>query len=208
MSTSVLFRCRASRRLPAACAAVLAASAACAAPLSLSVVDAAGRPLPDAVVYVLAKGQPAQAAVGATAEIAQRDKQFQPQVTVVQAGTAVFFPNFDTVRHHVYSFSPTRTFELKLYAGTPAVPVVFDRAGSAAIGCNVHDRMAAWVHVVDTPLFTKTDAQGQAALDVPPGAHLLRAWHPQFADTRPPLQQPLQMGSAPLRLTLTLADAR
>ena len=31
-----------------------------------------------------------------------------------QTGTAMSFPNNDSVRHHVYSFSPAKTFELKL----------------------------------------------------------------------------------------------
>ena len=61
------------------------------------------------------------------------------------------FPNFDTVRHHVYSFSPAKTFELKLYAGVPNTPVVFDKPGIAVLGCNIHDNMAAWVVVADTP---------------------------------------------------------
>ena len=42
------------------------------------------------------------------------------EVTVVPTGTAVHFPNRDTVRHHLYSFSPVKTFEIKLYVGTPA----------------------------------------------------------------------------------------
>lgn len=208
MSPTPVFHRRLVRRLGAALSAAAACTAASAVSLQLSVVDGAGQPLADAVVYVLPKGQPAPPTSSATAELAQRDKQFQPAVTVVQTGTAVFFPNFDTVRHHVYSFSPIRSFELKLYAGTPAQPVVFDRAGTAVLGCNVHDRMSAWVHVVDTPLFTKTDGRGRATLDVPPGQHQLRAWHPRLATQRPPLQQPLQVGSAPLQLALTLADVQ
>jgi hypothetical protein len=104
-------------------------------------------------------------------EIAQADKQFTPAVTVVTVGSAVSFPNRDTVRHHVYSFSPAKTFELKLYIGTPANPVVFDKPGIAVLGCNIHDTMAAWVVVVDTPHHGLTAASGRVRLaDVPPGS--------------------------------------
>ena len=100
--------------------ALCGAAPALAAPVGLTVLDAAGQPLADAVVAVYVAGAPAQAPAGATAELAQRQKTFVPGVLAVQTGTAVQFPNFDTVRHHVYSFSPTKVFEIKLYAGTPA----------------------------------------------------------------------------------------
>ena len=90
------------------------------------------------------------------AEMAQKGKQFDPTVLVVPVGTSVGFPNRDTVRHHVYSFSPVKTFELKLYSGVPANPVVFDKIGIAVLGCNIHDAMTAWVVVVDTPYFGRS----------------------------------------------------
>lgn len=147
------------------------------AALSVTVTDREGKPLADAVVYVMVRTARAQASPGTMAQIAQRDRQFQPRVTVVQTGTAVQFPNLDSVRHHVYSFSPAKTFELRLYSGTPATPVLFDKPGTATLGCNIHDRMTAWVHVVDTPYFAKTDAQGRATLELPVGEHRLHAWH-------------------------------
>ena len=187
------------QRQPAAAAAALAflaaaaaAFGAAAAPLSVTVTDTDGKPLAEAVVYVIVKGLPAQGA-SATAQIEQRDKQFVPRVSVVQTGTAVLFPNNDSVRHHVYSFSPARTFDLKLYAGTPSQPVVFDKPGTAVLGCNVHDRMSAWVHVVDTPLFATTDAAGRATLDVPAGTHRLRAWHFMQPEPGLPVEQALPM---------------
>lgn len=87
------------------------AHAATAAPLVVSVVDATGKPVADAVVAVMVKGARPVAQPGTTGEIAQKNRQFQPGVTVVQTGTAVHFPNLDTTRHHVYSFSPIRRFE-------------------------------------------------------------------------------------------------
>ncbi|MEO5697401.1 MAG: methylamine utilization protein [Burkholderiaceae bacterium] len=166
-----------------------------AAPLTVNVTDGAGKPLVDAVVYVMVRGAKPLAAPGAQAQIGQRGRQFTPQISVVQTGTAVTFPNFDTVRHHVYSFSPIMKFELKLYAGTPSEPVVFDKPGTAVLGCNIHDRMNAWVHVVDTALFAKTDASGNATLEVPAGDHRLRTWHYLEPEPGLPQEQALTMGA-------------
>jgi plastocyanin len=92
----------------------------------------------------------------AALEMAQQKKQFVPEVLVVPVGSEVRFPNHDTVRHHVYSFSPAKKFELKLYTGTPANPVLFDRPGVVVLGCNIHDQMVGWILVVDTPYYAQT----------------------------------------------------
>lgn len=175
------------------CGAALAATVA--------VTDAAGRPIRDAVVSVV--GEAAAAAPEATAAIQQVGRRFDPIVTVVRIGTAVAFPNNDTVRHHVYSFSPAKRFEIKLYVGTPAQPIVFDKPGIVTLGCNIHDRMLAWVVVVDSPHFAKTDAAGVAVLNVPPGRHRLRVWHPGLGEEAPPFEASLILDAArlvPLRL--------
>lgn len=117
---------------------------------------------------------------------------------IVTTGTAVTFPNRDMVRHHVYSFSPTKKFELKLFAGTPANPVVFDKSGIAVLGCNIHDNMAAWVVVVDTPFYARTDSLGLAGLaDVPAGSYRLRVWHSRLPVGAPAADQALTVGSTP-----------
>lgn len=162
--------------LAALAASVGGATAVVAAPWTVQVRNAAGQPLADAVVAVELRGKPARAS-GAKAEMGQRERQFTPQLLVVQTGTAVNFPNFDTVRHHVYSFSPIKVIDIKLYSGTPAEPIVFDKPGVATLGCNIHDRMSAHIVVVDTPVFARTDAAGNASFDLPAGEHQLRIWH-------------------------------
>jgi plastocyanin len=149
----------------------------CVAEVLVEVADTAGNPLKDAVVYIESdKGHPSPAPK--MAEIVQKGKRFNPMVTVVQTGTSVNFPNQDSVRHHVYSFSPIKKFELKLYSGVPANPVVFDKAGTAVLGCNIHDTMLAYVHVVDTPYFSKTDSNGIAHLPTLKQTGLqLKVWH-------------------------------
>lgn len=196
------------RELAALGAALLAGAGAAASPLTVTVIDSAGTPAADAVVAVYVKGVHSRASAGATAAIAQRDRQFVPSITVVQTGTPVLFPNLDTVRHHVYSFSPIQRFEIKLYAGVPSMPVVFDKPGTGALGCNIHDKMSAWIHVVDTPLFGKTNESGQLVLEVPGGEHQLQAWSVALAETTPPLLQPLQMGAAAQAITVRLPAPR
>lgn len=183
--------------LPRTLAAAWLAGAglAVAAPLDVRVSDAQGRPLAEAIVFL--ESPAARAAVKPLpgVEIAQHGRQFQPQVSVVTVGTEVAFPNRDTVRHHVYSFSPAKTFELKLYTGKPAKPVNFDRAGVAVLGCNIHDQMVAWVLVVETPWFARTDAQGRVRLEAPSGVYKLRAWHADLAPGEPAVEQALQLGA-------------
>ena len=159
--------------------ASLAALPAGAATVQVDVLDAAGQPLPGAVVFLDSADARKAARPLAAAEMAQQNRQFVPGVLVVPVGTEVRFPNQDSVRHHVYSFSPAKKFELKLYTGTPANPVLFDRPGVAVLGCNIHDQMVGWVVVVETPYYARTPAaSGRAQIDnVPPGTYTLRTWH-------------------------------
>lgn len=185
-------------------AAVLAFSAlpALAVPVTVQLRNAAGQPVADAAVAVEVRGR-ATKATAAKAEMGQRDRQFTPQLLIVQTGTAVNFPNFDTVRHHVYSFSPIKVIDIKLYSGTPAEPVVFDKPGVAALGCNIHDRMSAHIVVVDTPTFGRTDDRGQVAFDLPAGEHVVRAWHGgQKSPNLQTVKLDVPAGGGPVALTL------
>lgn len=173
--------------------AALQAASAWAADVTVSVADAEGRSLDEAVVALLPRGSIPPLPPGVQAVIEQRARQFVPRVTVVQTGTPVHFPNHDTVRHHVYSFSPIKPFEIKLYVGTPAQPVVFDKPGTAVLGCNIHDQMVAWVHVVDTPWFAVTRDGRARIAQVPAGAYQLQVWHPRWPQGRAPHRQPLTL---------------
>ncbi len=179
------------------------AHAAMAVPLSVKVTSPDGKAMAEAVVGVLVRGQ-RSAATDAAVQIVQRDRQFQPAVTAVQTGTSVQFPNLDTVRHQVYSFSPAKRFELRLYAGTPSTPVVFDKAGVAALGCNIHDGMSAWVVVMDTPHIARTDASGVAVLDVPAGQHKVQTWHASQGQSDSFVETDVVMGAAPQRAHVAL----
>jgi plastocyanin len=175
----------------AGCVAAMAGMAQ-AASVQVDLTDAAGKPLAGAVVFLesaeakrLVKPQPG-------VEMAQDKRQFAPVMMVVPVGTEVLFPNRDTVRHHVYSFSPAKKFELKLYTGTPSKPVLFDQAGVVVLGCNIHDQMTGWILVVDTPYYASSPATGKAQIDnVPPGSYKLRAWHNRLPVGAPAMEQAL-----------------
>jgi plastocyanin len=165
-----------------------------AASASVQVTDTGGQPLADAVVYAEpASGQAVPKPHGVI-EIEQKGRKFIPLVTVVQTGTDISFPNNDTVRHHVYSLSPAKVFELKLYSGKPGNPVTFDKPGTVVLGCNIHDTMVAYIRVVDTPWFAKTDAAGRAKIDgLPAGKYQLKAWHYRLPAGAPVAEQTLTL---------------
>ncbi|TFW29812.1 methylamine utilization protein [Massilia arenosa] len=180
--------------------------AAAAASLAVTVTDAAGKPLADAVVWAEPNGTLPK--VLKPAEIEQKGLKFLPMVTVIQTGSRITFPNNDKVRHHIYSFSPAHKFDQKLYSGTAAAPQVFEKAGTVVLGCNIHDTMLAYVKVVDTPFFAKTDARGVAQIDVPvAGQYALHAWHYQMgASTSADQLQQVQVkpGDAPTAAAFAL----
>lgn len=150
-----------------------------AATLTIDVRNARGAAVQDAVVSATRDGRdsggpPAKR----TAVMDQKNRQFVPHVLPVQTGTAVEFPNSDDVRHQVYSFSPAKKFQLPLYTGTPASPIVFDKPGVVSLGCNIHDRMSAYIVVVDTPYFAVTGRDGRVTLpNLGSGRYVVQVWH-------------------------------
>ncbi|MGP1716693.1 MAG: methylamine utilization protein [Methylophilus sp.] len=145
--------------------------------VTVIVTNAAGNTVTDAVVAFYDGKTPASNPA-ATGTIVQKNKMFNPKITVVQTGTNINFPNEDTFRHHVYSFSPAKKFELKLYSGVPTNPLPFDQAGVVTLGCNIHDSMVGYIYIVDTPFFAKTDDKGRAVLKLSQGQYTYQVWLP------------------------------
>ncbi|MCG7401634.1 MULTISPECIES: methylamine utilization protein [Caballeronia] len=184
------------------------ATIAHAGSVRVQVVDQAGAPVPDAIVYALPVNGKPPATKPTSAVIDQIKRRFVPMVSVVQTGASVAFPNKDNIEHDVYSFSPPKRFELNLYHGIPANPVVFDKPGLVVMGCNIHDSMVAYLLIVDTPWFAKTDAHGAATIDnLPADAYKVIAWHFRQSD---PNAQPTQKvnadGAAKFALQLRPAE--
>jgi plastocyanin len=167
-------------RSAAVVAFCLTSVAAAAGGLTVHIADANGKPVADAVVYLEAEGGQTLPRPQKAGEISQKGLKFIPLVTVIQTGSKIYFPNNDKVRHHIYSFSAPHKFDQKLYSGTTADPQTFDRAGTVVLGCNIHDKMIAYVRIVDTPYFGKTGAGGDVAVEAPAGKYVLKAWHPDI----------------------------
>jgi plastocyanin len=162
------------------CLALLATGSLTAAELRGHVVDQKGKPVADAVLLAVPLDtKNAQRVKPPTDAIDQVDKQFVPYVKPILVGSTVHFPNSDNIRHQVYSFSAAKKFELPLYSGTSAQPVIFDKPGVVVLGCNIHDWMVGYIYVSETPYFAKTGPTGALSIDdLPPGEYLVRVWHP------------------------------
>lgn len=179
---------------------------AAAASIAVQVSDGAGKPLADAVVVAVPEDG-AMPKLAKPFDIEQRGLKFLPLVSVIQTGSRVSFPNNDKVKHHIYSFSPAKKFDQKLYSGVAASPQVFDKAGTVVLGCNIHDRMVAYIKVVDSPYFAKTDADGVARIELPGAAaakYTVSAWHYHMSGAA--LEQAVVLdGDAPQPLHFKLA---
>lgn len=150
--------------------------------LEVRVLGSDGEPFPGALVTV--RGDKEAQTPPATAVVDQRDRRFEPHISLVAPGAAVTFPNSDDTRHHVYSFSGDNAFELKLYRSNDAPPVIFETPGVVTLGCNIHDNMKAYVIVSGEPGQVLAGADGVALLPwLPAGAAVtLRIWHPQLEE--------------------------
>ncbi|MBU2872854.1 methylamine utilization protein [Marinobacter salexigens] len=154
-------------------------------------------PVTGAVVYL----NDGSHAAPIRAEVIQKDRMFHPHVLILPTGSSVDFPNQDNTQHHVYSFSPAKTFNLELYAGKPEAPVLFDQSGIVELGCNIHDHMQAFIVVADTRAIGQTDEQGELtiALDFgeapKPDSLSLNIWHPRLPNNTKPISREISSAS-------------
>jgi plastocyanin len=138
----------------------------------------AGKPAGDAVIWL---DWPGAAARPQETKVVldQRNLAFNPRVLAVQVGTKIDFPNHDRVFHNVFSFRDGKRFDLGLYPVGAVKTIPFDRPGLSRVFCNIHPGMAAYIMVVDTPVFAVSDRSGQFTLtDAPSGTFTYHAWRP------------------------------
>lgn len=158
--------------------------------------DKNGQAMGNAVLFATPLDTPSPAKKpGETSIVAQENYAFSPFLTVIRSGTQVRFPNKDNHEHHLKSFSPAKTFELRVNSKKeePA-PILFDKAGEVALVCHFHDWMRGFIYVVDTPYFAKTDASGSVALNnLPAGKYEVKAWAPNMFGE--PLAQTVQVAN-------------
>jgi hypothetical protein len=155
---------------------------------------------PRAIVYLA--GQFPRLSPLPTKTIAQKDLAFLPPLLAIETGTKVEFPNEDDTYHNIFSYSPTKRFDLGRYPPdqNPPPSVVFDRAGLVTLRCDIHEHMRGLILVLDTPYFTITDAQGHFRLtNLPAGHYTLKAW----INSRSTLEHPVELpNSGKLQINL------
>ena len=164
---------------------LLAFSQVHAVEMTLKFVDRDGQPVVGLVAEI--HQSELSSAPEEVAIIDQIDRTFVPMVLLARTGQRVNFPNSDNVRHHVYSFSDIKQFSTPLYAVEPIEPILFDRAGIAVLGCNIHDSMVAYVYVSEWAHAFQSNAAGLLRITGVTGApDTLHLWHPwlQTPDNR------------------------
>ena len=119
------------------------------------------------------------------ATIRQREKQFDPPLTIVVKGTTIDFPNEDKIFHNVFSVSRPARFDLGLYKSGTQKSVEMKRAGVVDVYCNIHPDMIARVKVLDNAFYTITGADGAFHFaGVPAGEYPIVAWLPSGGEAR------------------------
>ena len=179
-----------------------------AAPLTVRVVDASGKPVRDAVVSLYPSSGARAPRAGGRYVVSQQNLQFHPFLSIVPVGADVAFPNLDNTKHHVYSFSPAKRFELKLFAKDQSRSVHLDKPGVVALGCNIHDQMSAFIFVADSAWTARTNGQGMVSFsDAPNAPGRLSVWHPYLRAKANVVEQQLAASQRKANFTVALRPA-
>ena len=160
-----------------------------------------------AVVFFTPAKKPKVATAGDDVpEMATVKKSFQPRLLVVPVGAKVRFPNQDPILHNAFSVSGANAFDVGLYGKGPGKLVTFKEPGLVRVFCNVHQQMAGYVLVVDTPYSTAPDKKGGFSLaGLPAGPGTLSVWHERGEMLT---QQVTLPAAAPVRLSLAVSKPR
>jgi plastocyanin len=169
-----------------------------AATVTVHVTDQQGHAVSDAVVTLVPDAAPASAPskqASQTYYVDQKHETFIPYVRIFRPGDRVIFRNSDTTRHQVYSFAAIKQFEFVLRPGDSSPPLVLDKAGIVAVGCNIHDDMVTYLFVSSTPAIGITDQAGDVVIDkLAAGRYSARLWHPQLQPGKPLPGQQVSVG--------------
>ncbi len=137
------------------------------------------------VVYLEGVPAPKGQSTAKNAVIRQRDKQFDPPLTIVVKGATVDFPNEDKIFHNVFSVSRPARFDLGLYKSGAQKSVEMKRPGTVDVYCNIHPEMIAKVKVLDNAFYATTDKTGAFTIEnVPAGQYPIVAWVPSGNEAR------------------------
>ncbi|MFK3872306.1 methylamine utilization protein [Pseudoalteromonas rhizosphaerae] len=184
--------------------AMALASKGYAQDVTLNIVDQYGQPLTNAVVEIASKSNKTLSQQLPVLIMDQVDKQFSPTLLIAHQGQQVNFPNSDNIRHHVYSFSEAKPFQLKLYSGQPENPITFENQGVVVLGCNIHDSMLGYIYVAKSADVYQSDERGNVQLSGLTLPVQLTLWHALQKNTLEE-KQPLTLAvNSPHSLQVTL----
>jgi len=144
----------------------------------IQINDGDGQPLKNAIVEIIGPSSTSDIISSDPEIMDQVNKRFLPDLLLIKQGQSVLFPNSDNIRHHVYSFSKAKQFELKLYAGKPKSSVEFEQNGVVIVGCNIHDSMVGSIYVAKNSAMI-SDSDGKVSLDIDLATDQISVWHPQ-----------------------------
>jgi plastocyanin len=109
--------------------------------------------------------------------ISQRGMRFFPSLLVIVAGQSVQMPNDDNVAHNVFSFSPTKKFNLGIYPKGEYKEVTFEQPGIVDLFCSIHNQMKGRILIVPNPFYYRTRGEGTYLISsVPAGKYTLKMW--------------------------------
>jgi plastocyanin len=201
-----------------AAAVLMVARAAAVAPaegadlrgtVRLTLPGGAISPAADAVVWVAGVRRPAARSSAQPPAVASREKRFDPHVLVVTRGTAVSFPNVDSIFHNAFSRTPGSEFDLGLYRRGAARAFTFRSAGLVHLYCNIHAEMAAYVLVLEPEdAFAVADGAGSFRLaDLPVGRQVVHVWSEKGGEKELTVDLGAE-GAAPLEVVLDASSYR
>lgn len=173
---------------------------------SIRVVDQFGKPVANVVVS-FDTDAPSNLDTNNIAIMDQVNIQFSPQVLIIQKNQSVAFPNSDDTRHHIYSFSQPKPFEIKMFRGGESKQLTFEQPGIVVLGCNIHDQMVGYIYVAENANTSLTNAHGIA--EVPAAGIAIKLWHPRLSSNkieRQDLQLPVTMPEQPHPIVLNLIE--
>lgn len=170
---------------------------------SVKVLTSDGEPIGGAVVELELVSPQTNPDLLAQASVDQINKRFVPHIIAVHKGSQVIFPNSDSIKHHVYSFSPAKTFELKLYRESLPTPIHLENEGVVAMGCSVHDWMSGYIYVAESQFFGQTDSDGVYQTQLPAAVKSITVWHPRFHEQDVERGRNIPANNAEFTFTLT-----
>jgi hypothetical protein len=125
------------------------------------------------------------------ARVFQKDAAFIPRVIPITPGTVVQFINKDVFFHNVFSITPGSQFNIGRRPTNVIVERKITRLGEIKLFCDIHAQMNAIMLCLDTPYFTRADAEGKFSIaGLPAGPYTIKVYHPDFTEVSETVEIP------------------